>query len=120
MPELGEDNVLQTTFSDFASAYIRDFKEIESFTQFIERYYKSDSISEEEYTGYTNLYDELNNLISEFNIGETSPNAFLRNLYDLTKMYEHLGDSIYTNSMYDLLADTYIELVTINLRRKTE
>ena len=49
LPELGEDNVLQTTFSDFASAYIRDFKEIESFTQFIERYYKSDSISEEEY-----------------------------------------------------------------------
>ncbi len=49
LPELGEDNVLQTTFSDFASAYIRDFKEIESFTQFIERYYKGDSISEEEY-----------------------------------------------------------------------
>lgn len=49
LPELGEDNVLQTTFSDFASAYIRDFNEIESFTQFIERYYKSDSISEEEY-----------------------------------------------------------------------
>ena len=82
--------------------------------------FKCNHISEEEYTGYPNLYDELNNLISEFNIGETSPNAFLRNLYDLTKMYEHLGDSIYTNSMYDLLADTYIELVTINLRRKTE
>jgi DNA helicase II / ATP-dependent DNA helicase PcrA len=49
LPELGEDNVLQTTFSDFASAYIRDYKEIESFTQFIERYYKDDSISEEEY-----------------------------------------------------------------------
>ena len=82
--------------------------------------FKCNHISEEEYTGYTNLYDELHNLISEFNIGETSPNAFLRNLYDLAKMYEHLGDSIYTNSMYDLLADTYIELVTINLRRKTE
>ena len=49
LPELGEDNVLQTTFSDFASAYIRDFKEIESFTQFIDRYYNNDSISEEEY-----------------------------------------------------------------------
>ena len=82
--------------------------------------FKCTHISEEEYTGYTNLYDELNNLISEFNIGETSPNAFLRNLYDLTKMYEHLGDSIYTNSMYDLLADTYIELATINLHRTVE
>lgn len=49
LPELGEDNVLQTTFSDFARAYIRDFKEIESFTEFIERYYKNETISSEEY-----------------------------------------------------------------------
>ena len=82
--------------------------------------FKGDHISEEEYKGYTNLYDELHNLISGFNIGETSQNTFLRSLYDLTKMYEHLGDSIYTKSMYDLLADTYIELVTINLHRKVE
>ena len=82
--------------------------------------FKCTHISEGEYTGYTNLYDELHNLISEFNIGETSPNAFLRNLYDITKMYEHLGDSVYTNSMYDLLADTYIELVAINLHRTVE
>lgn len=67
LPELGEDNVLQTTFSDFASAYIRDFKEIESFTQFIERYYKSDSISEEEYkTTKYKISDEFKSLIDNY------------------------------------------------------
>ena len=67
LPELGEDNVLQTTFSDFASAYIRDFKEIESFTQFIERYYKSDSISEEEYkTTKYKVSDEFKSLIDNY------------------------------------------------------
>lgn len=67
LPELGEDNVLQTTFSDFASAYIRDFKEIESFTQFIERYYKSDSISEKEYkTTKYKVSDEFKSLIDNY------------------------------------------------------
>ena len=82
--------------------------------------FENHRISEEEYSGYVDLQSNLCDIITEFNIGEISPNAFLRNLYDLTKMYEHLGDSIYTNSMYDLLADTYIELVTVNLHRKTE
>lgn len=67
LPELGEDNVLQTTFSDFASAYIRDFKKIESFTQFIERYYKNNNISEEEYkiTKYK-MSNEFKNLIDNY------------------------------------------------------
>ena len=67
LPELGEDNVLQTTFSDFASAYIRDFKEIESFTKFIERYYKNDSISEEEYkTTKYKISNEFKSLIDNY------------------------------------------------------
>ena len=67
LPELGEDNVLQTTFSDFASAYIRNFKEIESFTQFIERYYKNDSISEEEYkTTKYKISNEFKSLIDNY------------------------------------------------------
>ena len=75
-------------------------------------------ISEEEYSGYINQYDELHNLIRYFNNGETSPNEFLRNLYYITKSYERLGDTTYTKSMFDLLADTYIELAEINLCRK--
>ena len=75
-------------------------------------------ISEAEYSGYVDLQSNLCDLITEFNIGEISPNAFLRNLYDITKLYERLGDTVYTKSMYDLLADTYIELAEINLFRK--
>ncbi len=40
LPELGEDNTKETTFSDFLEAYITEYKSIESFTSFIERYYK--------------------------------------------------------------------------------
>lgn len=75
-------------------------------------------ISEEEYSGYVDLQSNLRDLMTEFNIGEISPNAFLRNLYDITKLFERLGDTTYTKSMYDLLADTYIDLAEINLCRK--
>ncbi len=49
LPELGEDNVLQSTFSDFASSYIKDYKEVESFTSFIERFYKKEEVDEESF-----------------------------------------------------------------------
>lgn len=38
LPELGEDNVLQTTFSTFASTYFKDYT-IENFSQFLDKYY---------------------------------------------------------------------------------
>ena len=72
-------------------------------------------IPEEEYTGYVELYGDLYDLICDFSIGETSPNAFLRNLYDITKSYEKLGNTKYSRSMHDLLADIYVDLVKVNL-----
>lgn len=80
--------------------------------------FENHRISEEEYSGYVDLQSNLCDIITEFNIGEISPNAFLRNLYDITKLFERLGDTVYTKSMYDLLADAYIDLAEINLHRK--
>ena len=40
LPELGESNTMQTTFSKLMESKITEFKEIESFTSFIGRYYK--------------------------------------------------------------------------------
>lgn len=40
LPELGEENTKETTFSDFLETYIKEYKHIETFTSFVERYYK--------------------------------------------------------------------------------
>ena len=37
LPDLGEENTLQTTFSDFAQAYLAECGEVESFPAFVER-----------------------------------------------------------------------------------
>ena len=40
LPELGEENTKETTFSDFLETYIKEYRHIETFTSFVERYYK--------------------------------------------------------------------------------
>ena len=44
LPELGEENTKETTFSDFLETYITEYKSVESFTSFIERYYKYEEV----------------------------------------------------------------------------
>ena len=39
LPSLGENNTLQTTFNDYLSFFINEYKEIEPFTDFVGRYY---------------------------------------------------------------------------------
>ena len=64
LPELGEENTMQTTFHDFLSTFITEFKSVESFTSFVERYYKYQEKNPElvrykksdEIIEYVNLY----------------------------------------------------------------
>jgi len=42
LPELGEQNVLKTTYSDFANSFLTTCKKVESYTNFLERVYKFD------------------------------------------------------------------------------
>ena len=67
LPELGEDNTLNTTYSDFSGAYIKEFDYIESFTEFIERYYKNNYIDNEKYsiTKYK-LSDDFKELLDKY------------------------------------------------------
>ena len=39
LPSLGETNTLQTTFADYLSVFIKEYKDVETFTDFISRYY---------------------------------------------------------------------------------
>lgn len=39
LPELGEDNTLQTTFHDYLSNHLKEYRKVESFMEFIEKYY---------------------------------------------------------------------------------
>ena len=40
LPDLGEDNTMQTTFHDFASSFISEYYRVESYSSFVERFYQ--------------------------------------------------------------------------------
>ncbi len=40
LPDLGEENTLQTTYHQFASSFISEYERVESYSSFVERFYK--------------------------------------------------------------------------------
>lgn len=42
LPELGEENTLQTTFHDYLNKIIKEYKNVESFIHFLSRYYQGE------------------------------------------------------------------------------
>ena len=68
LPELGEDNTMQTTFSDFLSTFIPEYKEVETFTSFVERFYKYEEPNKElvKYKQSDDIIKHLENYIYEY------------------------------------------------------
>ena len=68
LPSLGENNTLQTTFSDYLSCFITEFKEIEDYTSFVSRYYKYEEIDPNfvEYKQSDEIINDINMYIDEY------------------------------------------------------
>ena len=68
LPELGEDNTMQTTFSDFLTTFIFEYKDVESFTNFVERYYKYNEPNKElvKYKQSDEIIDHINKYVEAF------------------------------------------------------
>lgn len=62
LPELGEDNTRNTTWSDFANTFIKEYRAVESFTSFVKRHYEGnyDNLSS------IKLSDEFKLVIDEY------------------------------------------------------
>lgn len=55
LPSLGEDNVIQTTFSSYAKTYIKEYQGVTSYFEYLEKLYEDTS--------------DIENLVSEFKMG---------------------------------------------------
>ena len=105
LPELGEDNTLQTTFNKFMESNINEYHHVEEFTKFIERFYKDKTINKEliKYKqsnqaaiDIKNYIDNLRNEICfiddldtrDFTYTKDELNYFLRERYNHLKFYD--------------------------------
>ena len=68
LPELGEENTLQTTFNDYLTCFINEYKEIETFSSFISRYYtyQETNPSLVKYKQSDSIIGDLDDYINEY------------------------------------------------------
>lgn len=66
LPELGEENVCETSIHDFLLSYLKEFKTIESFSSFIEQYYlnKNNNYELTKYKLSDNITDDIDKYLT--------------------------------------------------------
>lgn len=110
LPSLGEANTLQTTFNDYMSSMINEYKGVESFTDFVSRYYSYLEVNTElvKYKQSDDIIEDLDNYIkdyiskcmitSDFYEGEINKvtkeevNEMLHYKYDRFPLFERLDE----------------------------
>lgn len=67
LPELGEDNTYSITFTSFLKDKIKEYKSIEDFTSFIERYYKGNVIDKDviKYKQSDEIIEDINSYLND-------------------------------------------------------
>ncbi|MDD4188110.1 MAG: AAA family ATPase [Bacilli bacterium] len=68
LPELGEENTMQTTFQDYLSKMIKEYRKVESFIDFLARYYSGNKINDEliKYKQSDAIIKDVENYIKSF------------------------------------------------------
>ena len=107
LPELGEANTMQTTLSDFLSSNLEEYKTVESFTSFVERYYKYQETNKEwvKYKQSDEIITHINSfaqnilekaafendiITHDFEITKETLNYLLKNRYERILLKERL------------------------------
>lgn len=107
LPELGEANTMQTTLSDFLSSNLEEYKTVESFTSFVERYYKYQETNKEwvKYKQSDEIITHINSfaqnilekaafendiITHDFEITKETLNYMLKNRYERLLLKERL------------------------------
>ena len=94
LPELGEDNTLETTFNDYISFFIDEYEGVENFSDFISRYYsyEEDHIALVKYK----QSDEIINDINEYLKFYVTHSRFIK---DFKENENHIVDNEEINTL---------------------
>jgi len=99
LPELGEDNTLQTTFNDYLSSNISEFHEVEPFMDFIGKFY-SEKVKNPELI----RYKQSDEIIKDIDLYIED---FVRKSRVLRDFTENKIYTVYKDELNDLLHNRY-------------
>lgn len=99
LPELGEDNTLQTTFNDYLSSNITEFSGVESFMDFLGKYYSSKDSNYE-----LTSYKQSNEIIRDIGLYIED---YINNAMIINDFVEGEIHTVYKDELNILLHDRY-------------
>ena len=99
LPELGEDNTLQTTFNDYLSSNITEFSEVEPFMDFIGKFY-SEKVSNPDLI----RYKQSDGIINDINL---YIDDYIRKARVIRDFTENKIYTVYKDDLNDLLHNRY-------------
>ena len=76
LPELGEENVLETTFKDFTETFLKGFNKLESYTEFIAKYYNNENSEEKNRINKFKFSEKYQELLDNFIKNKTNEIRF--------------------------------------------
>lgn len=96
LPELGEDNTVQTTFHDYLHKIIKEYKSVETFIHFLSRYYSGEVVDKTiiEYKQSKKIIDDLEAYVknltktTRFKKGFTENHVFEYSKSELNEMFQ--------------------------------
>jgi len=102
LPELGEDNTMQTTFHDFLKVHLSEFNQVESFTSFVARYYKYQEKNPKlvKYKQSDEIIEYLDKYVTNITNKARFENDYITHDFEITK-----------EELNDLLKDRYSKLL---------
>lgn len=110
LPSLGENNTLQTTFNDYLSFFITEYKDVETYTDFVSRYYTYKETNPElvRYKQSNQIIADLDQYLDEYIsscrftgpiienevniVTEEELNEMLHNKYNRLPLFERLDE----------------------------
>ena len=119
LPELGEENVLETTFKDFSESFINGFSKLESYTEFVAKYYNNENTEEKNKLNEFKFSKEFKKILDDFVIKKSSTYHFRDDfsMNGLTIVKDYLNNLLDSESFkgypfyerVDMLADVIIK-----------
>ncbi len=127
LPDLGEDNTLQSTYHEFASSFIEEYWKVESYSSFVERYYKGYNqdnllikykLSDEVINAlelFVKLFTRASRFIKDFNyknkfVSKDELNELLQIRYDNKPLFERI------EAMAEKINNVYYKGVPSNIK----
>lgn len=124
LPELGEDNVLTTTYSDFAKNFLNQYKNIESYTSFLERIYTNGDYNSEiiRYKMSFEYGSDIQNFMKEYiqSIKFTNGISLFGKMYtkeDLTKTFSEKYSGFPLKDRIDMMVERLCEQTKHNSKQ---